>query len=55
MDVADEVRNQSDAYTMYRKWGVPISPHNREVTDFDQILDMIEYYGEHRGDIEHAL
>ncbi|PVV65094.1 DNA ligase (NAD(+)) LigA, partial [Bifidobacterium animalis subsp. lactis] len=55
VDVADEVRNQSDAYTMYRKWGVPISPHNREVTDFDQILDMIEYYGEHRGDIEHAL
>lgn len=55
VDVADEVRNQSDAYTMYRKWGVPTSPHNREVTDFDQILDMIEYYGEHRGDIEHAL
>ncbi len=32
-----------------------MSPHNREVTSFAQILDMIDYYGEHRGDIEHAL
>lgn len=35
--------------------GVPVSPHNREVTSFKEILDMIDYYGEHRGDIEHAL
>ncbi len=49
------VNDQSEAYELYRKWGVPVSPHNREVTSFQQILDMIEYYGEHRGDIEHAL
>ena len=55
VDVADEVNDQSEAYEMYQKWGVPISPHNREVTNFNQIIDMIEYYGEHRGDIEHAL
>ncbi len=35
--------------------GVPVSPHNRQVTSFKEILDMIDYYGEHRGDIEHAL
>jgi DNA ligase (NAD+) len=35
--------------------GHPGLPHNREVTDFDQILTMIDYYEEHRGDIEHAL
>lgn len=51
----DAVADQSEAYTLYSKWGVPVSPHNREVTSFAQILDMIDYYGEHRGDIEHAL
>lgn len=51
----DEVNDQSEAYALYTKWGVPVSPHNRAVTSFDQVLDMIDYYGEHRGDIEHAL
>ena len=51
----DQVDDQSQAYDLYKKWGIPVSPHNREVTDFSQILDMIDYYGEHRGDIEHAL
>ncbi|MCI1253625.1 MAG: NAD-dependent DNA ligase LigA [Bifidobacterium tibiigranuli] len=52
---ADHVEDQSQAYELYQTWGIPISPHNREVTDFDQILTMIDYYEEHRGDIEHAL
>ena len=51
----DVVNDQSEAYELYKKWGVPVSPHNREVTSFKEILDMIDYYGEHRGDIEHAL
>lgn len=51
----DVVQDQSEAYELYQKWGIPVSPHNREVTDFNQILEMIEYYGEHRDDIEHAL
>ncbi|WP_240542141.1 NAD-dependent DNA ligase LigA [Bifidobacterium sp. CP2] len=51
----DIVNDQSEAYALYTKWGVPVSPHNRTVTSFDEILAMIDYYGEHRGDIEHAL
>ena len=51
----DEVADQSEAYDLYRTWGVPVSPHNRRVTDFDGIVAMIDHYGEHRGDIEHAL
>ncbi|WP_190971922.1 NAD-dependent DNA ligase LigA [Bifidobacterium vespertilionis] len=51
----DAVREQSEAYDLYQKWGIPVSPHNRSVTSFDEILAMIDYYGEHRGDIEHAL
>ena len=51
----EQVLDQSQAYELYRHWGVPISPHNREVSSFQQILDMIEYYGEHRSQLEHAL
>ncbi|TPF93406.1 DNA ligase [Bifidobacterium sp. UTBIF-68] len=51
----DVVADQSQAYELYQQWGVPVSPHNRSVTSFTQVLDMIDYYGEHRGDIEHAL
>ncbi|KAA8826382.1 NAD-dependent DNA ligase LigA [Bifidobacterium reuteri] len=51
----DVVADQSQAYDLYQQWGVPVSPHNRSVTSFREILDMIDYYGEHRGDIEHAL
>ena len=49
------VERQSDAYRLYRQWGVPVSPHNRLVHDFGQVESMISYYGKHRGDIEHAL
>ena len=51
----DEVIDQSQAYGLYKQWGIPVSPHNRVVASFDQILDMIDYYGQHRNDIEHAL
>lgn len=51
----DPVDEQSQAYDCYKIWGVPVSPHNREVTSFDDITAMIDYYGRHRGDIEHAL
>ena len=51
----DEINDQSEAYELYTKWGVPVSPHNRTVASFAEVLDMIDYYGEHHGDIEHAL
>ncbi len=47
--------NQSDAYKLYQQWGVPVSPYTRKVTNFAEIQDMIEYYGEHRASILHAL
>ncbi|MFT8703804.1 NAD-dependent DNA ligase LigA [Bifidobacterium aquikefiricola] len=51
----DQIDDQSEAYELYKTWGIPVSPHNREITSFGQITDMIDYYGEHRNDIEHAL
>ncbi|OTA29988.1 DNA ligase (NAD(+)) LigA [Alloscardovia macacae] len=52
---AAELEKQSDAYDFYEKWGVPVSSHTRIVQSFADITDMIEYYEQHRYDIEHAL
>ena len=54
-DGAPELTSQSQVYSLYHQWGVPVSPHNRLVESFGEISDMIEYYGEHRYDIEHPL
>ena len=32
----DVVADQSQAYDLYTKWGVPVSPHNRAVTSFQE-------------------
>ncbi|EFA23218.1 NAD-dependent DNA ligase LigA [Bifidobacterium gallicum] len=55
VDAVDVVHDQSQAYDLYQRWGIPVSPHNRMVGTFDEILDMIDYYGQHRDDIEHPL
>ncbi|MFP1710351.1 NAD-dependent DNA ligase LigA [Gardnerella swidsinskii] len=47
--------NQSDAYKFYQQWGIPVSPYTRKVTNFSEIEEMIDYYGEHRANILHAL
>ena len=51
----NRLQNQSQAYDLYKKWEIPLSGHTRKVTSFAQIEDMIDYYGRHRNDIEHAL
>lgn len=49
------ITSQSEAYDLYHTWNIPVSPHTRIVRSFAQIKDMIDYYEEHRYDIEHAL
>ncbi|XBH22119.1 NAD-dependent DNA ligase LigA [Jonesiaceae bacterium BS-20] len=46
---------QSDAYDLFKTWGVPVSEHNRVVQGLDQVRELIDYYEEHRHDIEHEL
>ncbi|WP_407317130.1 NAD-dependent DNA ligase LigA [Isoptericola halotolerans] len=50
-----ELANQSDAYTLFEQWGIPVSPHNRVVQGIDGVVDMIAYFADHRHDIEHQL
>lgn len=50
-----ELDRQSDAYALFERWGVPVSPHNRVVPGLDGVTEMIAYFGEHRHSIEHEL
>jgi DNA ligase (NAD+) len=51
----EPLARQSDAYTLFEQWGIAVSPHNRVVPGLDGALEMIDFFREHRHDIEHEL
>lgn len=50
-----DVPRQSDAYEILRGWGLPTATHNKVVSSFDEIVERIRYFGEHRHDVEHEI
>ncbi|HEX3590922.1 MAG TPA: NAD-dependent DNA ligase LigA [Pseudonocardiaceae bacterium] len=50
-----EPARQSDAYRALREWGLPVSSHTTIVDDVDAAIARIEYWGEHRHDVEHEI
>ncbi|MFZ1382319.1 MAG: NAD-dependent DNA ligase LigA, partial [Scrofimicrobium sp.] len=42
-------------YQQISEWGVPVSRHTRLVDTFEQGLESIRYFGEHRGSFEHEI
>ncbi len=50
-----ELTRQSQAYDLFREWGLPISTHYRVVDTIEQVLAFIDDVGEHRHDVEHEL
>ncbi len=50
-----DVARQSDAYEILRGWGLPTSTHNLVVSGFEQIVERVAYFGEHRHDVEHEI
>ncbi len=50
-----DIVRQSEAYTILRGWGLPVSSHNLVVDDLDAITQRIAYFGEHRHAVEHEL
>ena len=49
------VAAQSEVYDLLAEWGLPTSPHTRVCHTIDEVVTFVEYYGEHRHDIEHEL
>lgn len=46
---------QSEAYAALKAWGLPTSDRARVVPDLVGVQEFIDYYGEHRHDVEHEI
>jgi DNA ligase (NAD+) len=46
---------QSEAYDTLRALGLPVSDRFRVVDDLAGVQDYVDYYGEHRHDVEHEI
>ncbi|SEE54312.1 DNA ligase (NAD+) [Rhodococcus jostii] len=47
--------SQYDAYTALAAWGLPVSTHTARVTGADAVVEKVQYWGEHRHDVEHEI
>ncbi len=50
-----EPARQSEAYAALAGWGLPVSDRARVVDDLTGALEFVEFYGEHRHDVEHEI
>ncbi|MGN6610449.1 MAG: NAD-dependent DNA ligase LigA [Angustibacter sp.] len=50
-----ELATQSQAYELLARWGLPVSPRTRVVSDVDEVLAYVAHHGEHRHDVEHEI
>ncbi|MBV8930388.1 MAG: NAD-dependent DNA ligase LigA [Mycobacteriaceae bacterium] len=44
-----------DAYQALKAWGLPVSEHTELVHGVDAVEEQINYWGEHRHDVEHEI
>ncbi|MVU76407.1 NAD-dependent DNA ligase LigA [Nocardia sp. ET3-3] len=47
--------SQYEAYRALAAWGLPVSAHTIRVQGANAVVDRINYWGEHRHDIEHEI
>ena len=52
---AEATARQSETYVLLASWGLPVSSRTRVVDDLAGITEVIEYYREHRHDVEHEI
>jgi DNA ligase (NAD+) len=49
------LERQSQGYDALRAWGLPVSERTTVLTGVDEVVAHVEYWGEHRHDIEHEI
>ncbi|GER22642.1 DNA ligase [Zafaria cholistanensis] len=47
--------SQSEAYGLLRDWGLPVSPYFKVLDSYQEVLDFIGHYGQHRHDLLHEI
>jgi len=50
-----EFDSQSDAYEALKAWGLPTSTKYKVVTKEKGVREFIQYYLDHRHDVEHEI
>jgi DNA ligase (NAD+) len=50
-----EPQRQSEAYDALASWGLPVSSHSKVLDTAGEILEHVQYWGEHRHDAEHEI
>ncbi|MDT4937196.1 MAG: ligase [Pseudonocardiales bacterium] len=55
VDGGPAVTSQSGWYEVLRRWGLPTSDRAKVVADLGGVQKFIEYYREHRHDVEHEI
>jgi DNA ligase (NAD+) len=50
-----KVESQSQWYDYLRQWGLPTSARAKVVSSMSEVTDYIDYYGQHRHDVEHEI
>lgn len=50
-----ELTRQSQAYDLFREWGLPISSHYKVLDSIEAVQEFVAHFGEHRHDVEHEL
>jgi len=50
-----KVETQSQWYDYLRRWGLPTSSRAKVVSSMAEVSDYIDYYGQHRHDVEHEI
>ncbi|MGA9679937.1 MAG: NAD-dependent DNA ligase LigA [Mycobacterium sp.] len=46
---------QHDAYLALKAWGLPVSEHATLVTDLAGVQGRVDYWGEHRHEVDHEI
>ncbi len=50
-----EFATQSDAYELLKTWGLPVSNRYKVVNSKEKVREFVDYYLEHRHDVEHEI
>lgn len=50
-----QLERQSQAYELLAGWGLPVSPAYRVLSSAQEVLEFVDYYGEHRHDLSHEI
>ncbi|MBA2574005.1 MAG: NAD-dependent DNA ligase LigA [Nocardioidaceae bacterium] len=50
-----EPERQSESYAALAAWGLPVSDRAKVLPSLGEVRELIDYYGEHRHDVEHEI